>query len=105
MPSPSLPAHRIGPIRWVQLPHPPGVAAQALAQAWLAHELGLDEAALAMARDVHGRPRLAGDGFDVSWSHSGDRLLVALGEGVQVGADLERERPRPRALPLAQRFF
>lgn len=100
-------ARRIGPIRWVHLPHPAGVAAQALAAAWLARELGLEEAALAMARDVHGRPWLGAgvDGFDVSWSHSGDRLLVALGEGVQVGADLERQRPRPRALELARRFF
>lgn len=101
------PANRIGPVRWVQLPHPAGIAAQSLAQAWLARELGLEEAALAMARDPHGRPRLpeATGAHDASWSHSGDRLLVALGEGVVVGADLERLRPRPRALELARRFF
>ncbi len=104
---PPPPAHRIGPVRWVQLPHPAGVAAQALAHAWLARELGMHEAALTMARDAHGRPWLdaGASDHDVSWSHSGDRLLVALAEGVRVGADLERERPRPRALPLARRFF
>ena len=107
MSSPSPPARRIGPIRWVELPHPAGIAAQALAEAWLAGELGLAQAALAMARDAHGRPWFGAGvgGYDVSWSHSGERLLVALGEGVRVGADLERQRPRPRALQLAQRFF
>ena len=106
MPSPPT-ANRIGPVRWVQLPHPAGIAAQSLAQTWLAQELGVEEAALAMSRDPHGRPRLpaAPTGHDVSWSHSGDRLLVALSEGVDVGADLERLRPRPRALELARRFF
>jgi 4'-phosphopantetheinyl transferase len=98
---------RIGPVRWVQLPQPPGAAAQPLALAWLSRELGLPEASLAVARDAHGRPRLDAPvhGHDVSWSHSGERLLVALGTGVEVGADLERLRPRPRALELAQRFF
>lgn len=106
MPEPEDP-QRIGPVRWVQLPQPPGAAAQPLALAWLARELGLAEASLAVARDVHGRPRLDAplDGHDISWSHSGERLLVARGEGVEVGADLERLRPRPRALEVAQRFF
>jgi 4'-phosphopantetheinyl transferase len=105
--TPIPPAARCGPVRWTQLPHPPGVAAQALARDWLARELEVDGARLSLPRDTHGRPRLdaALGGFDVSWSHSGDQLLLALGEGVAVGADLERMRPRPRALELAQRFF
>ena len=32
-------------------------------------------------------------------------LLVAVGLGIRVGVDLEYLRPRPRALPLARRFF
>lgn len=105
--TPMPPAARCGPVRWTQLPHPPGVAAQALARDWLARELEVDRARLSLPRDAHGRPRLdtSVGGFDVSWSHSGDQLLLALGEGVSVGADLERLRPRPRALELAQRFF
>lgn len=101
------PAARCGPVRWIQLPHPPGAPAQALAREWLARELGVDGTGLDLSRDAHGRPRLgeAAPGFDVSWSHSGDQLLLSLGEGVDVGADLERLRPRPRALELAQRFF
>lgn len=103
MPDPPR-SHRIGPVRWTQLEHPPGVPAQALAGHWLARELVLAPSALALDRDARGRPRL-GPGHDVSWSHSGDRLLVALAEGVAVGADLERLRHRPRALELARRFF
>ncbi len=102
----SGPAQRIGPVRWVQLPQPPGVAAQPLAEAWLARQLGEEAASLTLLRDVHGRPRFTPRrAHDVSWSHSGERLLVALGDGVEVGADLERLRPRPRALELARRFF
>jgi 4'-phosphopantetheinyl transferase len=64
-------------------------------------------AAIELHRDTLGRPRLAGalQGWDVSWSHSGEGLLIALGDKVDVGVDLERARPRPRALELAERFF
>lgn len=97
-------AGHAGPVEWALVPQPPAVAAQRLAQVWLAPRLG---AAPQLARDTHGRPRLdhAHAGRDVSWSHSGDRLLLALADGVEVGADLERLRPRARALELAARFF
>ncbi|WP_040145147.1 4'-phosphopantetheinyl transferase family protein, partial [Xanthomonas citri] len=42
---------------------------------------------------------------DTGWSHSGEYLLVGLGEGVRLGVDLERIRARPRVLEIAQRFF
>lgn len=95
----------VGPLRCVVCRHRHGAPAQDDALPWLATELNAP--ALQMARDTFGRPRLPATlpGFDASWSHSGDGLLVALGQGVQVGADLERLRPRPRALELAQRFF
>jgi 4'-phosphopantetheinyl transferase len=98
-------AARAGPVRWALMPQPAAVPAQQLAQAWLARELGLRD--VAMARDAHGRPRFddALARHDVSWSHSGGQLLVALGEDVAVGADVERLRPRARALELARRFF
>ena len=97
----------IGPLRCAWAPHHRGTPAEALVRPWLADALGLAGGALPLRRDAHGRPRLEapGRGVDVSWSHSGERLLVALGRGVQVGADLELLRPRPRALALAQRFF
>lgn len=100
-------AGRCGPVRWHWQPHAPGVAAEPLARAWLATELGIAPAELALERDGRGRPRLDPPhaANDCNWSHSGTGLLIALGEGVRVGADLERIRPRPRALVLAERFF
>jgi 4'-phosphopantetheinyl transferase len=98
-------ALRVGPVRCAWGPHRHGTPAEPLARPWLAAALGVPAATLGLARDEHGRPRLAAPGFDASWSHSGERLLVALGAGVRVGADLELLRPRPRALALAGRFF
>ena len=100
----------IGPLQCAWRPYRHGTPAEALVRPWLAVALGQSAetgAELPLSRDGHGRPRLAApwQGFDVSWSHSGERLLVALGRGVQVGVDLEWLRPRPRALLLADRFF
>ena len=78
-----------------------------LVRPWLAAALRAPGDALGIWRDAHGRPHLgaAHAGHDVNWSHSGEYLLVALGDGVRVGADLEFLRPRPRAMVLADRFF
>jgi len=93
--------------RWTWRDHARGCPAEPLVRAWLSAVLALPPEQITLFRDERGRPRLAGalQGFDVSWSHSGDGLLIALGDGVDVGVDLERARPRPRALELAQRFF
>ncbi|HEY4529994.1 MAG TPA: 4'-phosphopantetheinyl transferase superfamily protein, partial [Luteimonas sp.] len=61
--------------------------------------------ALAIGRGRHGRPHLRHGRWDCNWSHSGDRLAIALGEDVRVGIDIERPRPRPRVLELAGRYF
>jgi 4'-phosphopantetheinyl transferase len=97
----------VGPVRCAWSPYRHGMPAETLVRPWLASALGAPANALALPRDAHGRPRLEpphGDS-DVSWSHSGECLLVALGTGVRLGADLEHLRPRPRALALAERFF
>jgi len=97
-----------GPVRWCWQWHAAGTPAEPLARAWLAAQLNISDAALALDRDDRGRPRLGGAhvaGHDCNWSHSGDGLLLALGAGVRIGADLERLRPRPNALALAKRFF
>jgi 4'-phosphopantetheinyl transferase len=62
---------------------------------------------LNLGREPRGRPRLGPPQarFDCSWSHSGDGLLIALGEDVQLGVDCERLHARPRALELARRYF
>lgn len=95
------------PVRHVWRPHRPPLRAEDEARPWLAAELGLPPPALALDRDARNRPRLHGAcaGWDCNWSHSGEHLLIALGQGVDVGIDVERLRPRPRALELARRFF
>ncbi len=97
----------LGPVRCAWRPHRHGTPAETLVRPWLSETLRAPVDALPLQRDRHGRPRLGGPygAFDASWSHSGERLLMALGEGVRVGADLELLRPRPRALALAGRFF
>ena len=99
---PSVPAPN-----WAWQPLPRGAAAEPQVREWLATRLGADADALPIRRDPRGRPRLGGPfaGFDCNWSHSGEGLLVVLGEGLQVGSDLEWQRPRARALELAQRYF
>ena len=70
--------------------------------------LGVAPDRVALLDGAHGRPGL-GAGHETSlgfnWSHSGDRALIAVARGVVPGIDLERQRPRPRALELARRFF
>ncbi len=103
----AAPTAEPAPVRWAWRAHPPRVPAEPLARQWLAAELGVPAAALPLSRDPRGRPRLGESlaGWDCNWSHSGDGLLIALGKDVQIGIDLERVRPRGRALDLAQRFF
>ena len=92
--------------QWELLPLPRGRAAEPFARQWLADRLGRVPDALRIHRSPQGRPMLESPaGVDCNWSHSGDRLAVALGRGVQVGIDIELVRPRPRALELARRFF
>lgn len=81
--------------------------AQAQAAGWLAGALAIGPHQVVFERDTFGRPHLQPplQAHDCNWSHSGDGLLVAVGEGVRVGVDLEWVRPRPRALALAERFF
>ena len=95
------------PLSWAWQPLPRGVSAEPLARAWLAGKLDAGARALAIRRDPRGRPRLEAPfaGYDCNWSHSGEGLLVVLGQDLQVGADMEWLRPRPRALALAQRYF
>jgi len=97
----------LGAVHCAWQPHRHGTAAEPHVRAWLSQPLVAEAAALAFARSERGRPTLAAPhaGIDVNWSHSGDVLLMAFGEGVRLGVDLEMLRARPRALALARRFF
>ncbi len=94
-------------VRHAWLAHPHGTPSEPVVRQWLGAQLGCAPDDVALVRDVLGRPRLGAmqSRHDVNWSHSGDGLLIALGEGVAIGADLEHLRPRPRALDIARRFL
>ena len=98
---------RFGPVDVIALPHEPGLRGEPQVRDRLAHWLGDPQAPPPLARDEWGRPRLLApyQDRDAGWSHSGEQLLLALGRDVVLGVDLERWRPRPRALELAARYF
>jgi len=97
---------RFGPVQVLALAHRAGLRGEPQVRQALSACLG-HPPSLPLARDAHGRPRLLAPfaDHDASWSHSGERLLLACGRGVTLGVDLERLRPRPRALELATRYF
>ena len=77
-------------------------------RAVLAAYLGVAAEQVALTDGEHGRPALAA-GLDPSlgfnWSHSGGQALIAIGRHLMPGIDLERLRPRARALEIAERYF
>ena len=77
-------------------------------RALLAAYLDIEPQRLSLVDDVYGRPALGaahGPTLGFNWSHSGPHALIALGRHVAPGIDVERQRPRPRALAIARRFF
>ncbi len=99
---------RFGPVQVQALAHVPGQRGEPQVRGLLGQWLGgVADAGLPLVRDDRGRPRLLApfDDRDAGWSHSGERLLLALGRDVTLGVDLEQLRPRPRALELARRYF
>jgi len=98
---------RFGPVTVWCLPHVNGTRGEPQARVLLAGQLGTDPDTLPLQRDPRGRPELhaAFAHLGTGWSHSHGRLLVALGEGVRLGVDLEPLRPRPRMREIIERFF
>lgn len=76
-------------------------------RALLAGYLGAVPETLAFVEGEHGRPSLAEPhgALAFNWSHSGDHALLAIARGIVPGIDLERLRPRPRAMDIARRYF
>lgn len=77
------------------------LAAHALARIVLARYLGEDPSALRFAApcstcgEPHGKPRLSHPpaNLEMSLSHSGDRVVVAVARGVHIGIDVEQVPP------------
>ena len=98
--------HVDGIALWL-LPHAPRQRGEPQARASLARTLGFMPETLPITRDAQGRPHFIAPlhHLETGWSHSGEALLLALGEDVELGVDIERLRPRPRAMELAERFY
>ena len=92
---------------WRWLVRDPTKTPEQQARAWLAPRLACTAEAMPLARTAHGRPHLLAPHAqeDVSWSHSGQGLLVAHARDAVVGIDLEYARPRKQVLALARRYF
>lgn len=74
----------------------------------LAAYLGMSADGVDLLDGEYGRPALAphhDQALGFNWSHTGDQALIAIGRHVLPGIDMERLRPRPRAMQIAQRFF
>ena len=95
------------PARLWLLPHRRGEHGEPAVRPLLGAALACSDERLPLHRSLQGRPLLGPpyERFDAGWSHSGDALLLALGESIQLGVDLEQLRPRPRAREIARRFF
>jgi 4'-phosphopantetheinyl transferase len=82
------------------------IAAHAWVRITLAGYLDLDPSTLRFGTGPHGKPHLVGAPIDLrhNLSHAGDRALLAVALGHDVGVDIERERAID--VPgLSQRFF
>jgi 4'-phosphopantetheinyl transferase len=72
----------------------------------LANLLNLDPAAVRFAYGPHGKPAVLGGGrLQFNLSHSGGMTVYAIGEGLDVGIDVERIRPLRDLHGVARRFF
>ncbi|MGX5729686.1 4'-phosphopantetheinyl transferase family protein [Pseudoxanthomonas beigongshangi] len=105
--APSHPAWRFGRFQVWLRPHAPRTRGEPSARRVLADALAQPADTLPIRRDARGKPHLDAPFSDqaISWSHSGEVLLVALGPARDLGVDVERHRERPRMMEIAQRFF
>lgn len=104
---PSSPAWQFGRFRVWLRPHAPRTRGEPSARQVLAEALAQPADGLPIRRDARGKPHFDAPFSDqaISWSHSGEVLLVALGPARDLGVDVERHRERPRMMEIAQRFF
>jgi 4'-phosphopantetheinyl transferase len=85
------------------------IQAHGMVRRIVARYCGADAAALAFARNTHGKPYLVPrsdrPALEFSLSHSGDCCMLALRLDHAVGVDVEHRRDLPQAMAIAQRYF
>jgi 4'-phosphopantetheinyl transferase len=81
------------------------VTAHVLLREILAHHVGCAAREIAFTFGAHGKPQIAAAEWAFNLAHSGDRMLVAVTRGANVGVDLERELPMGDIPAIVARFF
>jgi 4'-phosphopantetheinyl transferase len=84
------------------------IAGRVLLRTMLGEFVGVAPQVLRFDRGPYGKPLLAGHIARSAWfslTHSGDLALVAISGTSEVGIDVERIRPIPQALKIADRAF
>lgn len=83
------------------------LAGRGLLREILAGYLGLDPREVPLATGVHGKPYLPGgeEGLRFNLAHCGDRLLLAVATGCEVGVDIERIDPDKPLQAMAKLVF
>jgi len=72
----------------------------------LSRYLGQAARDIRLGTEGEGKPVIEGERpVEFNLSHSGDLVLYAVAAGISVGVDVEKLRPMPRALELAERFL
>ena len=79
--------------------------ARVLLRQTLAARLGCAPQEVRIITEGLGKPAIGGSSLRFNLSHSGDRMLLALADGIEVGVDLERVDRRRDVLGLARRSF
>lgn len=81
------------------------LVARAALRILLSRELGCAARDVAFDRGRHGKPSVPGSPVTFNVSHSAELALIAVASMRAVGVDVERVRPRPNALRVAERYF
>jgi len=76
----------------------PWIVARAALRTALGARLGVPAAEVEFAEGPHGKPELPGMRLRFNLSHSGERAVIAMADGVEVGIDVERTARSSRAV-------
>jgi len=73
----------------------------------LGNRLQCDPARIEFEEEGNGKPKLAGDSNRLSFnlSHSGERMLLGIADGLPIGVDTELIKPLNDHIGIAERFF
>jgi len=82
------------------------ILGRGLLRTMLARHLNRTPTSLILGANAHGKPTLAdADGLAFNVSHSGDYVLVAVGQAAAIGVDVEQRRPELAVTDVGRQVF